>query len=90
MREELGGAGESTSFTNVIQDLAEAFTNFLQRLHSCVNRTISESETRQLLTETLALENVNTECKRETRLSKARRASIDEWIKDNWYLFSEA
>lgn len=36
---------KSTSFTKIIQGSAKAFTEFLQRLGSAVNRAISDPET---------------------------------------------
>jgi hypothetical protein len=45
MTEKPGGVGGSISFINVIQGLAKAFTDFLQRLGSFVNTVISDSET---------------------------------------------
>jgi hypothetical protein len=35
---------KSISLTKIIQDSGEAFTEFLQRLSSAVNRTISDPE----------------------------------------------
>lgn len=54
--EELGE--KSTSFTKLILEPTEAFTDFLQRLYSAVNRAIADPEKRQSLIEVLAFENV--------------------------------
>ena len=54
---------EFRSFIKIIQS-SGAFTDFsyLQRLVSAVNKNISDPEAKQMLVETLAFENVNTEC----------------------------
>lgn len=49
----------SESFTKNIQSPIEAFTNFLQRLTSAINRIVSDSKVRQLLIESLPFENAN-------------------------------
>ena len=73
---------KSISFTKVIQDFEEAFTGFLQRLGSAVDRAITDPETKQSLIEILAFENANTECKRVIKPLKADGAPIDEWIRE--------
>ena len=54
----------------------------MQRLTSDKYRMISDSEVRQILIESLAFENANSECKRVIRPLKARSAPIDEWIRN--------
>jgi hypothetical protein len=51
-------------------------------LGSALNGAISDPETRQSLMEILDFENVNTECKRATRLLKAQGAPIDKWTRE--------
>lgn len=43
---------------------------------------VSESEVRQILIESLVIENANLECKRVIRPLKARWAPIEEWIRN--------
>lgn len=52
---------ESTSFTKAIEGSGEAFTEFLQRLGSTVNKAILDPKTRQSLIEILAFESANIE-----------------------------
>ena len=68
-------------FTQVIQGPQETFPDFLQRLTSAVERSISDSSSRKAIIEFLAFENANTECKEVIRPLRARSASIDEWIR---------
>ena len=64
---------KSTSFTKIIQGSAKAFTEFLQRLGSAVNRAISDPETRYLLIKKiLTFESANTKCKTAIRSLKAQ------------------
>ena len=77
------GEGKKTgSCTKVIQDPKEAFTDFLQRLASTVNRMISNSKARQIVAESLAFENANSQNKRIIRPLKVRSSSLEEWIQD--------
>lgn len=55
------------SCTKVVQGPAEAFSEFLQRLGSAINRAISDPETRQALILILVYENADNECKRTLR-----------------------
>lgn len=63
---------KSESFTKIIQGLKEDFTDFLQRLASAVNRIAPDSEVRQILIESLAFENANSECERVVRQDEAQ------------------
>lgn len=76
--EEVGKRTES--FAKVIQYPKETFTDFLQRLTSAVNRMIPNSESRQIIIESLAFENAISQCKRVIRHLKARLALIQKWI----------
>jgi hypothetical protein len=67
----------SELFIKIIQDPKEAFTEFLKRLTSAVNRIVSDSGVRQILIKSLAFENANSDCKRVIRPLKARSAPID-------------
>ena len=50
----------SESLTKIIQGLKEAFNNFfLQRMTSAINRIVSDSEVKQVLIKSLAIENAN-------------------------------
>ena len=55
------------SFIEVIWGPNEVFVDFLQRLASIVNRMISNSEARQIITKTVAFENSNSQCKKIIR-----------------------
>lgn len=55
---------------------------FLQRLISAMKKAVSDFDARQVLIETLVLENVNTRCKRGNRLLKAWIVPEDRWIRD--------
>jgi hypothetical protein len=77
---------KSTSFIKAIQGPTEAFTDFLQRLGSAVNRAIADPETRQSLTEILAFENGNTECKNNQTIESTRNTDrqLDKRDNCNW------
>ena len=77
--EELGKRIES--FTKIIQESKEAFTDSLYRLTSAVDRMISDPDVGQILIESLALENANVECKRIIRPLRTRSAPKEEWIR---------
>lgn len=66
----------SELFIKIIQDPKEAFTEFLKRLTSAVNRIVSE--VRQILIEFLVFENANSGCKRVIRPLRAKSAPVDE------------
>jgi len=68
-------------FTQVIQGPKETFPDFLQRLTSAVERSVSDTAARKATVESLAFENVNTECREGIRPLRARSASVDEWIR---------
>ena len=59
----------------------ETFPDFLQRLTSAVERSISDSAARKAIIESVAFENMNAECKEAVRPWRARSVSIDEWIR---------
>jgi hypothetical protein len=65
-------------FIQVIQGPQETFPDFLQRLTSAVERSISDSAARKAVIEFLAFGNANAECKEVIRPWRARSASIDE------------
>lgn len=69
------------TFTQVIQGPKETFPDFLQRLTSAVERSVSDSAARKAIIESLAFENANTKCRELIRPLKARSAPIDEWIR---------
>lgn len=79
---------KSTSFTKVVQDSGEAFTDFFfkQRVISTVNKGLSDPDSRQVLMEILHLKMLNTECKNITRPSKVRAVPVVEWIRDSTML----
>lgn len=54
----------SISFTKITQSAGEIYSNFLQRLSSAVYRVVADSDTRNVLIESLTFENANTECQR--------------------------
>lgn len=60
-----GGAPEEyTLFTKILQALEKPLLIFfLQRLVSPVNKAVSDSDSKQVLIDTLAYENGNTKCK---------------------------
>ena len=64
-------------FTQDIQGLKETFPDFLQRLTSTAERSVSDSATRKAIIEFLAFEKANTVCKEVVRPLRARSASID-------------
>lgn len=68
----------STSFTKIVQGSGEAFTEFLQRLVSAVNRATADTEARQVLIEAVVLGNVSTECRRSHRAVKGRAVPMDQ------------
>ena len=78
--EESGKRTES--FTKNIQGPKEAFTDFLQRLTSGVNRIVSDSEVRQILIKSLTFDNADSESQRVIRSLKARSALLDTWIRN--------
>ena len=55
------------SFTNIRQGPKGAFTDSLQRVTLVVNKIVSDSEVGKILIESLAFENVNSECRRMIR-----------------------
>ena len=71
---------KTESLTKVIKGLKETFTDFLQRL--TVKRMIPNSEARQTIIDSLALENANSQCKRLIRPSKVRSTLLEKWIQD--------
>jgi hypothetical protein len=52
-------------YKDYIKGSGKAFTDFLQRLVSTANKAVSDLETRQILIETLAFENLDTEHKKK-------------------------
>lgn len=68
---------KSGSFTKIIQDSKEVFTNFLQRLILDINRVVSNPEDRQILIKSLIFENANSEFKAVIRPLKARSIPTD-------------
>ena len=54
----------SISFKKITQSAGEIYSNFLQRLTSAVYRVVADSDTRNVLIESLTFENANTECQR--------------------------
>ena len=56
--------------------------DFLQRLTLAVKRMIPNSETKQIIIESLSFENTNSLCKRIIRPLKARSTPLEEWIQD--------
>lgn len=65
-------------FTKIIQGSGTAFTNFLHRLILAANKAISDLEARQMVIETLAFENLNTEHKKVIRALKVRALPMDK------------
>jgi hypothetical protein len=57
------------------------FCFFKQRIVSATNKAVADLDARQMFIETLAFENLNTECK-NIRPLKARTPSMDEWVRD--------
>ena len=71
---------KNVSFSKVIQGPKKAFMDFLQRLTLGANRKISNSEVRQIITESSNFEAVNSVCKRIIRLLKARSVPLKKYI----------
>ena len=67
--------------TQVTEGPQETFPDFLQRLTSAVERSISDSAARKAIIESLVYENANAECKEVIRPLRARSASIDQWVR---------
>lgn len=77
-RDKVAEAGkELEPFSQIVQGLKETFPDFLQRLSSTVERSISDPSARKAPIESLAFENANAECKEVIRPLMARSASID-------------
>ena len=67
------------SFTKVLHGPKEDFMDFLQWLTSAVNRMIPNSEARQIIIESLAFENANSQFKRIIRPLKTRSEPLEPW-----------
>ncbi|KAL6066104.1 hypothetical protein STEG23_017586 [Scotinomys teguina] len=79
--EKIPEPGKQTEvYTKIFQGPREPFTDFLQRLTTAIKKAVSDTELRKLLTETLAFNNANTECKRILTPLKVRLAPLEEWI----------
>ena len=74
------------SYTKVKQGQRKVFSDFLQKLTKVVQIGVTDPEARKVLTEFLAFENANLECKMILGLLKVRSAPIDEWILHKWTL----
>jgi hypothetical protein len=59
----------------------ETFSDFLQRLTSSIERSISDPLTRKALVKSLVFENVNAKSKEVISPLRARAASRDEWLR---------
>lgn len=66
----------------VMQGPKQTFTDFLQRLGSAVDRSVSDPLARKALIESLAFENANAECKEAIRPLRARSALKYEWVRN--------
>ena len=75
--QELGK--QSKSYIRVKQGQREPFSDFLQRLTKAV-KIVTQVEARQVLTESLAFENANLECKKILGPLRVRSSLMDEWI----------
>lgn len=62
--------------TQIMQGSKETFTEFLQRLTSAIQRSISDPHAKKALTETLAFENANSECKRQDQHQQKNELEI--------------
>jgi hypothetical protein len=63
-------------FTQVMQGPKKTFPDFLQRLASAVERSVSDSAARKAIIKTLDFENANSECKEVIRPPRAERNEI--------------
>lgn len=63
----------------IVQGPKEAFTDFFfsQRLTSAVNRKVSDSKARQIIIESLAFGNANSECKKKGDQASKGKISTD-------------
>lgn len=71
-----------TSFTKIVQSSGKAFTDFLQRLVSAVNKAIIRPCHKTGVDREPCIWNVYAECKRVIRQLKARAETFNKWIKD--------
>lgn len=79
--EKIPEPGKPTEiYSKIFQGPREPFTDFLQRLTIAINRAVSDTNLRQILTESLAFSNANIECKRILMPLKVRAAPLEEWI----------
>ena len=79
--EKIPEPGKPTEiYSKIFQGPREPFTDFLQRLTIAINRAVSDTNLRQILTESLAFNNANIECKRILMPLKVRAAPLEEWI----------
>ncbi|XP_052576061.1 limb region 1 protein homolog isoform X1 [Peromyscus californicus insignis] len=78
--EKIPEPGKPTEvYTKIFQGPHEPFTDFLQRLNTAITKAVSDKELRKVLTESLAFNNANAECRILTPL-KIRSAPLEEWI----------
>ena len=69
------------SFVKTMQGPNEPYTDFLARLRVAVERAVGRDEISEILLQTLAFENANTECKHILGPLKGQGASIAEYIR---------
>ena len=69
------------SFTKIIQSQNEPFVDFISRLKEAIDKTVRQSDLREMLLQTLSFENANSECQKVIRPLKAQGASLEEYIK---------
>ncbi|XP_077614458.1 endogenous retrovirus group K member 8 Gag polyprotein-like [Crocuta crocuta] len=69
------------SSTKTLQGPNEPYTDFLARLRVAVDRAVGRDEISEILLQTLAFENANSECKRVLGPLKGQGASIAEYIR---------
>lgn len=69
------------SFTKLVQNTNEPYTDFLSRLRKTVNRAVADPNVQDILLRTLSYENANSECEKALRPLKVQGAPLDEFIK---------
>lgn len=68
------------SFVKIMQGATEPYTDFLARLKVAVERAIGKDQISQILLQTLAYENANSECKRILDPLRGQGANIAEYV----------
>lgn len=69
------------AFTTITQSSKEPYADFLARLQSAMQGAVTQTDVRDLLLQTVAFENANSECQKALRPLRAQRAPLNEYIK---------